>query len=145
MTSSWYCCDCTLGPYNLNLHTACPDCGSKRCDDCSVRPSSSDELTTMHNCSHELPAFPAAPSHMFHESTLSPPKTLSPVMDHTDLYQGPSLPCRSGAAVPGAKQHGATSMYFCCQCNDGPKTYDLQPQCIICNHHACPDCSYCGK
>lgn len=35
---------------------------------------------------------------------------------------------------------GVVYWYFCCQCNDGPKAYNVQPQCVICNHIACAYC-----
>lgn len=31
-------------------------------------------------------------------------------------------------------------VYFCCQCNDGPKVETVQPQCVLCNHIPCARC-----
>jgi hypothetical protein len=31
-------------------------------------------------------------------------------------------------------------LYICCQCGDGPKSVNIQPRCIGCNHEACGDC-----
>ena len=145
---SWYCCDCQSGPHNLDLHSACLDCGSMRCDDCSIVPTSSDnrnETVTMHSCSHELPAFASAPSHNCHGTALPPLRPSSPAMNPSTLDYGLSLPHGAGATVPGAKQHGTTYMYFCCKCNDGPKVYNVQPRCVICEHVSCDQCVYFGK
>ena len=35
---------------------------------------------------------------------------------------------------------GFTYVYFCCQCNDGPKVLNVQPRCVLCNHPACTNC-----
>ncbi|GLI75398.1 hypothetical protein PoHVEF18_003652 [Penicillium ochrochloron] len=31
-------------------------------------------------------------------------------------------------------------LYICCQCGDGPKSVNIQPRCIVCNHEACGHC-----
>ncbi|RWQ98046.1 hypothetical protein C8Q69DRAFT_158078 [Paecilomyces variotii] len=33
-------------------------------------------------------------------------------------------------------------LYTCCQCEDGPKAYDSQPRCIVCNHSVCSQCTH---
>lgn len=35
---------------------------------------------------------------------------------------------------------GFAYVYFCCQCMDGPKVYNVQPQCLLCNHISCANC-----
>ncbi|PWY63683.1 hypothetical protein BO83DRAFT_382535 [Aspergillus eucalypticola CBS 122712] len=32
------------------------------------------------------------------------------------------------------------TLYFCCQCGDGPKAWGNQPRCVLCQHSIC---SYC--
>lgn len=148
MTCSWNCCDCQSGPHNLDLHS-CLDCGSMRCDDCPIQPTPSvnnNQTATMHSCSHELPAFPSAPSQNCHATMSSPLRSSSPGINFSTLDYGLSLPQGAGAPVPGAKKHDTTYMYLCCKCRDGPKVYNVQPQCIICEHISCPECVvYAGK
>ncbi|KAL5359390.1 hypothetical protein BJX96DRAFT_174308 [Aspergillus floccosus] len=40
------------------------------------------------------------------------------------------------------KIYTQTYMYICCQCHDGPKVYNVQPQCVNCHHSACSNCTY---
>ncbi|TLD21917.1 hypothetical protein PspLS_08008 [Pyricularia sp. CBS 133598] len=37
-TQVWYCCHCTYGPLNKTLDAYCsyPECGHKRCKECTV-------------------------------------------------------------------------------------------------------------
>ncbi|KAI2997661.1 hypothetical protein CBS147346_8620 [Aspergillus niger] len=39
-----------------------------------------------------------------------------------------------------APYHAFPTLYFCCQCGDGPKSWDNQPRCAICNHNICGYC-----
>jgi hypothetical protein len=32
--------------------------------------------------------------------------------------------------------------YFCCNCNDGPKVWENQPRCVICDHTPCSSCRW---
>lgn len=41
----------------------------------------------------------------------------------------------SGVCFPG------TTFYTCCKCGDGPKVYEHQNKCVICNHEICGACS----
>ncbi|PYI02442.1 hypothetical protein BO78DRAFT_223425 [Aspergillus sclerotiicarbonarius CBS 121057] len=36
------------------------------------------------------------------------------------------------------------NLYFCCQCGDGPKLIQNQPQCVVCRHIACSSCKPAG-
>ncbi|RMJ27361.1 hypothetical protein PHISP_01741 [Aspergillus sp. HF37] len=53
-------------------------------------------------------------------------------------YKPRKSPCRGY----GAQVYERTYMYFCCSCNDGPKTYNMQPVCVNCQHKACKYCNY---
>jgi hypothetical protein len=33
-------------------------------------------------------------------------------------------------------------IYFCCNCGNGPKNWENQPQCVDCNHTPCSSCKY---
>lgn len=145
MSSSWYCCDCQFGPHDFGLHSTCFQCGTMRCDDCSIETSSFDDTT--HCCSHELPAYPSVTnSQISHGTPVTQLGAMPPTMSLTTTFNpGLSLFQGSGSTTSGIMTHGATYMYFCCQCNDGPKVYNVQPQCVMCNHIACASCKPASK
>lgn len=65
------------------------------------------------------------------------------------FYNEPVLddPCMHREWVPkrsfgGAKVYEQTYLYICCNCKDGPKTHNMQPVCVMCNHRACSGCEY---
>ncbi|RJE18259.1 hypothetical protein PHISCL_09405 [Aspergillus sclerotialis] len=45
------------------------------------------------------------------------------------------------STLRGTKVYQQNYLYICCQCNDGPKLYNVQPVCIVCEHKACKWCS----
>ncbi|EKV12972.1 hypothetical protein PDIG_31990 [Penicillium digitatum PHI26] len=45
----------------------------------------------------------------------------------------------SAASLPGTR-YNAIYMYICCSCGDGPKVYNIQPRCVVCNHTVCSKC-----
>ncbi|OJI79348.1 hypothetical protein ASPTUDRAFT_47947 [Aspergillus tubingensis CBS 134.48] len=52
---------------------------------------------------------------------------------------------RSTEQVVGVHDHllpylTLPTLYFCCQCGDGPKLWDRQPRCVICSHSICGYC-----
>ncbi|PYH31486.1 uncharacterized protein BO87DRAFT_126440 [Aspergillus neoniger CBS 115656] len=52
---------------------------------------------------------------------------------------------RSTEQVVGVHDHVVPyltlpTLYFCCQCGDGPKLWDRQPRCVICQHSICGYC-----
>lgn len=145
MSWTWYCCDCQFGPHSVELHNTCIECGTMRCDDCSLEVNTSDYNTT-HSCSHELPAYPSTPVQSCTGTSLSQIRTMAPITNNTTFTPGLSLAQGlSSGGHSGIKNYGATYMYFCCQCNDGPKVYNVQPRCVMCNHVACGHCIPAGK
>jgi hypothetical protein len=80
---------------------------------------------------------------------LSPlaPSPLAPASMPPILFESGLGTASSTDAPPGHDifRHGGLTRqrphaYFCCQCNDGPKLFDIQPVCVSCNHKACPNC-----
>lgn len=140
MSCSWYCCDCQFGPHSFDLHNACLECGTMRCDDCSMETTSFDS-STIHSCSNEVPAYPSIPSQSCHGTSLNQLRTMPSATGlSTTFSPGLSLSRDAGSPVHGVKVYGATYMYFCCQCGDGPKVYNHQPQCVMCDHVVCSCC-----
>ncbi|PLB45884.1 hypothetical protein P170DRAFT_254420 [Aspergillus steynii IBT 23096] len=147
MSSHWNCESCNFGPHSVELHKSCMRCGSPRTGN-----SSSEDMHShhgLHMCNAMSP-YPA-PVHN-HELSSSPLKGSSPVIKHGSSIPQPSLfggdihdrPTSNLASysTEGARMHGSTFLYICCNCQDGPKTYNMQPRCVICNHVVCSNCQH---
>lgn len=39
-----------------------------------------------------------------------------------------------------ASLYGGTHLFVCCHCGDGPKVYQHQTRCVLCNHDPCSRC-----
>lgn len=143
----WYCCECNFGPFNLDLYSSCINCNAKHCYRCP-QEKISDALNAHSNshCCHETSPYPSAVN-------INAPNTFSldtkPMLPAgTNLPQVRSLrpgltappPTFPSSGVP-IQTHGAY-LYICCKCGDGPKVWDVQPQCICCEHSACSSCTY---
>lgn len=146
MPSLWYCCECSFGPHNAALYVSCISCNARRCGSCREEKVQ-DSLHThssSHSC-HETSPYPTA---INLNTTHMPSLDTQPMLPAgIDLPQIRSL--RPGLAVPPpyialaglqATTYSQTYMYICCNCNDGPKVYNVQPKCIECNHVACSNC-----
>lgn len=153
MGSVWYCCSCKFGPFDPSLYLACINCNKPRCGACDVEPTkvadSHSSHTHSHSC-HETSPYPAAIT--MHSSARRPSFGSQPMsIGSTDL-PGVSPIGRLGLGLAGplssfggyqpTRTVGATYMYICCSCGDGPKVYNTQPACINCEHVACSSCDY---
>ncbi|KAJ5575931.1 hypothetical protein N7535_002857 [Penicillium sp. DV-2018c] len=153
MTSLWYCCGCNFGPHDSSVYVSCIQCGKARCHQCTEQTEVSlnmnvDSHTHTHTHTHSdscslISAYPTAmmsftPSTPVLEATASS----MVVPDLPGLGTLPQIDCSriSHASLSGIRQHSETYMYICCSCNDGPKIYNHQPQCVVCNHMVCKDC-----
>ncbi|KXG49897.1 uncharacterized protein PGRI_058650 [Penicillium griseofulvum] len=143
MASLWYCCGCNFGPHNSSLYDSCIQCGQVRCARCLDEKVSDNMNVHSHNCD-PTSAYPAAVN-------MDSPRT--PTLKTTAMsIVVPELPglrplradCTdiSSVSLPGTRYNSETYMYICCACNDGPKIYNHQPQCVSCNHMACGNCTY---
>ncbi|KAJ5317505.1 hypothetical protein N7508_002013 [Penicillium antarcticum] len=155
MASLWYCCGCNFGPHNSSLYDSCIQCGVRRCARCTEEKISDSINMDLNMSSHSH-----SHSHS-HSCDITSPYPAAVHMDspHTGtintraiLPQVPELPGvrpllraedrdMSSSSLAGARVHGATYMYICCNCGDGPKIYNVQPKCIECDHVACSSCT----
>lgn len=146
MSSHWNCESCNFGPHSLELHKSCMRCGSPRTG------TTSDDMHShhgLHMC-HAMSPYPSPVQS--HGLSSSPLKGTPPVIQRgssipqpslfgADIHDRPSSNL-SHYGIEGAKVYGSTYLYICCNCQDGPKTYNMQPQCVICNHKVCADCQH---
>lgn len=165
MRMVWYCCKCHFGPHDENLYVACIQCGARRCQFCPTEQVDADmalsgsEPVPPYPCGPDPPApevlekgarlsnskmdllIPSAPLPL---PSLSAMGRDSTQIKHHGLYhRGPSSalignPDMNGTYAAPADGH----LYICCQCGDGPKIYEVQPQCVCCHHRACSHCTH---
>lgn len=140
----WYCCRCNFGPHNQSLHEACIQCGVPRCARC-VQEKNSDNMAVQshsHTCDITSP-YPAAVPISPPTTPTFKPTTMSivvPELPRVMALPQPEYTGVSSGSLGGIRTHGGTHMYVCCQCHDGPKIFEVQPQCVMCNHTACTNC-----
>lgn len=143
MASLWYCCGCNFGPHNSALYDACINCGSRRCRQC-VDEKVSMRLNTNSDETSPYPSVVALDT--AHTLSLDTQKGLSIMTADAELPEIRPLSRQGHAALPsrlgGSQLYSQTYMYVCCQCRDGPKVYNVQPVCVVCNHKACSCCTY---
>jgi hypothetical protein len=139
----WYCCRCNFGPHNSSLYSACIQCGTARCHRCTDQKISDNMNVHSHSHSYDpTSAYPdAVPMSSPRTPTFTSTTTSIVVPELPGVRPLPRADCTyvPPASLAGTKSHG-TYMYICCQCNDGPKIYDHQPKCVVCNHTACGNC-----
>ena len=146
MASLWYCCSCNFGPHNSSLYDACIQCGTARCARCVDEKISLN--MNVHSHSHSCDTTSAYPAVVPVSSPRTPTlksTTMSIVVPELPgLRPLPRADCTgvSPASLGGIRSHSETYMYICCGCNDGPKIYNHQPQCVVCSHMACGNCVY---
>ncbi|KAJ5518198.1 hypothetical protein LT330_005900 [Penicillium expansum] len=148
MASLWYCCNCNFGPHNSSLYDACIQCGTHRCARCVNEKLSDNMSGHSHSHSHShnsnpISAYPTAVSmHSPPTPTLKTTAMSIVVPELPGLRPLPRADCTgiSSASLPGTRQHAPTYMYICCECGDGPKVFNVQPKCVVCNHAACGNC-----
>ncbi|KAJ5958473.1 uncharacterized protein N7479_005623 [Penicillium vulpinum] len=146
MAFLWYCCGCNFGPYNSALYDSCIECGRARCAGC-VAQKASDNMD-LHSHSDNFNPISAYPTAVSMDLPRTPTlKTTAMSIVVPELAGLGPLPRAdftgiSPASLPGTRQNSGTYMYICCSCNDGPKIHNHQPQCVICDHMACSNCTY---
>ncbi|KAE8378603.1 hypothetical protein BDV26DRAFT_188705 [Aspergillus bertholletiae] len=103
-------------------------------------PNETSETRKM-PCYHEESPFSQVPARVERRNSVS---SLASVSSEDSLVHRPSM---SYVNMPdnsliGFSGHIRTNgnLYICCKCSDGPKLYEIQPQCVICNHYVCQDC-----
>ncbi|KAJ5238859.1 hypothetical protein N7468_003478 [Penicillium chermesinum] len=156
MPTVWFCCKCQFGPHNVQLYVSCISCGAERCSRCATEDTKTFDSLSTHSHSHpgschESSPYPAAVS--IH--TVRRPSFDSEPMSPTSFTDLPGVRpigrVGLGLAAPlptsGSSQHSQqvyshTYMYICCNCNDGPKVYNVQPVCVVCHHQACSACTH---
>lgn len=150
MSSLWYCCGCNFGPHNSALYDACINCGTMRCHMCVHEKVANRLSSHAHSHSHSDGGHTTSPYPSAVTVSASPvslgPRTMHP-SGVADLPQIRPLSRQSPAAPAltfggGLQVYSQTYMYVCCKCQDGPKVYNVQPQCVICHHEACSACIY---
>ncbi|KAL1991774.1 hypothetical protein VTN49DRAFT_5082 [Thermomyces lanuginosus] len=152
----WYCCHCNYGPLNVSIDMHCASCGQARCDNCVYQMATSRRTVYCSNMDpHSTAMLMAQESHR--QATVFPEHDMvprpAPMAPSTRPRTPPPLVLESTTRMtttdhhamlhhPGAMQQRPTSdAYYCCKCNDGPKLYSVQPQCVQCGHQACAFCS----
>lgn len=157
----WYCCHCNYGPLNVSIDLYCASCGEARCDNCVYQMASSRRTVYFSNMDPQSTAMLMArethPAAIVPELDITPPPPPPPA--------GPMAPSSASMTTkPGTfpslvpesttqhhamllhqpghlRQRPTSDAYYCCKCNDGPKLYSIQPQCVQCGHQACAFCS----
>lgn len=144
MATNWYCCECNFGPHNSDLYVACINCSKRRCSRCLVEKAVDSLTTHNHAHCHETSPYPSVAS----IDTVRPLSFMKmPTIPTPDL-PGIRPLYRPGPAAlvtplgTTTSYYTQTFMYICCQCNDGPKVYNVQPVCVECNHAACSSCAH---
>ncbi|PYH98498.1 hypothetical protein BO71DRAFT_395278 [Aspergillus ellipticus CBS 707.79] len=143
MSGLWYCCDCSHGPHQVGLQRACAQCGEERCPDCPL--DTQDSATSVHTC-HEMSPYPSAPAPQGREPSLNTVANMPSITGYAQSLRQPSLSHRHvhiQHGMPGKDSRGIVghaSLYYCCQCGDGPKIYEHQPRCVLCQHVVCSGC-----
>lgn len=143
MSGVWYCCDCSAGPHRLGLDDICLQCDQPRCSNCHI----DTQDTVSHHC-HELSPYAHAPAPQHSQVSGNPVAKMptflgcnQPILrgslHHSHTLQH-GMPGINNQDSRGTVSHG--SLYFCCQCGDGPKLWDNQPRCVICDHNICGYC-----
>ncbi|KAJ5619352.1 hypothetical protein N7510_003336 [Penicillium lagena] len=153
MSSVWYCCECSFGPHNGDLYDSCISCGRTRCSLCDEEKISRRMLAASHSLPHLPSPYAVAAASLDGSQTFCYKSKATP--SYTELLEDePRLrPLErdslithpaSSTAIPvhGMQSCSDTYMYICCQCDDGPKVYNHQPQCVVCDHDACSLCYY---
>ncbi|KAJ5794927.1 hypothetical protein N7457_001526 [Penicillium paradoxum] len=144
MASLWYCCSCNFGPHNSSLYDACIQCGTARCPRC-LEEKVNDSLNLHSHSCNPISAYAAAvPMDSPRMPALKTTSMPLVVPELPGLGPLPRANCTgiSPASLAGTNYVANTYMYICCSCGDGPKIYDHQPQCVICNHMSCRSCEY---
>lgn len=143
MASVWYCCGCSFGPHNVDLYDACISCGRRRCSQCV------DEKTSLRLSCRQCPESSLYPDPVAidtpHRYAFGMSKMLPTGLGGLSQARArhPPAPTASQSLLgSGVQLYGQTYMYVCCRCNDGPKVYNVQPQCVVCDHMACEACVY---
>lgn len=159
----WYCCSCGFGPCNDSLDYFCPSCQERRCYNCKTsrisnrygyglprevetNPYPKASTSTGFNPNAYNVNAPSLPFNISQQHLEGTSLTLTPTQrpptclatGHRHLADGPSI---SAILQHGGLTKKSPSSYYCCQCHDGPKLYDVQPVCINCDHQACSSCT----
>ncbi|EPS34830.1 hypothetical protein PDE_09794 [Penicillium oxalicum 114-2] len=148
MASMWYCCGCNFGPLDAELHDSCTNCDQTLCSRCPREESSNTYPSHHAGPRQEMSAYPGALSMSNTVSRKCSTPPLTRVVAGTGLGElhnirslSQRIPDTSCQFFQGVAQCSTqTYMYICCKCGDGPKVYNHQPKCVICNHAACGSC-----
>ncbi|PYI19496.1 hypothetical protein BO86DRAFT_208706 [Aspergillus japonicus CBS 114.51] len=150
MPGFWTCCTCLHGLHQIDLHTECLQCGHQRCPSCPVDNRDAD--MSLHSC-HEMSPYPSAPAHSVCAHSLDAPRhrhvpsmmdCRNPIPQPLTVFGDVRRPCLqdvAGQRLPEDRAQTRGNLYFCCQCGDGPKLYQNQPRCVMCQHVACSNCT----
>lgn len=163
-TTVWYCCQCGFGPCNDSIDYFCPNCQVKRCYGCEtsrisnrcnyglpgeaeVNPipevfAAAGFNTNTYNKDASLRPFNIPQKHheKISEDSLRPPQGPPTCLGAGDQHSTGSPSISDIFQHGGLTKNRPSSYYYCCQCRDGPKLYDLQPVCINCDHKICRYC-----
>ncbi|KAK6831885.1 hypothetical protein RU639_002752 [Aspergillus parasiticus] len=97
-------------------------------------------------CYHEMSSFSQVPGRKERRDSVSSLASVSSTMEDDSLVHRPSM---SYVNVPDSSLHGLSGhvrtngyLYICCNCQDGPKLYNIQPRCVMCQHVVCSDCQH---
>ncbi|EIT81238.1 hypothetical protein F9C07_11719 [Aspergillus flavus] len=97
-------------------------------------------------CYHEMSPFSQVPGRKERRDSVSSLASVSSTMEDDSLVHRPSM---SYVNVPDSSLHGLSGrvrtngyLYICCNCHDGPKLYNNQPRCVMCQHVVCSDCQH---
>ncbi|KAL4763766.1 uncharacterized protein BDW70DRAFT_120598 [Aspergillus foveolatus] len=61
----------------------------------------------------------------------------SPALHYTRSHRGHGI-----SQFQRPNYFSSSSLYICCKCNDGPKVYTHNVQCVMCHHIACDLCTH---
>lgn len=162
-TRVWYCCSCGFGPCNESIDYFCPNCQARRCHNCTASKISNRYnygLTGEAESNPYPKAFtpagfntkacninpPSQPFSLPQQHLERAPLALMPTQSPPTCLATGHQHSANGPSIGDIFQHGGlskkspSSYYYCCQCHDGPKLYDLQPVCINCDHRICRSC-----
>ena len=131
-----YCCQCNAGPYNLEYHEKCLECGRDFCGNCE-RVEIPDKTSASITYVTQTQGYTSRASIQLQTRVFgSSFEQAIPKPSHPLLYGR-----KSSLKVFNGLANCAHVVRYCCHCGN----FDLEeahPQCSSCGHQPCSECTF---